>query len=79
MRENAPPQTSQTRTDVDNLTKFVLDSMNELLYEDDRQILSLHVTKVLDNEGLCEGSTEVYVRSINEKDVDILIHNSSGI
>ena len=76
MKESAPSQTSQTRTDVDNLTKFVLDSMNEILYPDDRQIASLHVTKLLDNEGMCEGSTEVYLQSIRDEDVDTLLLNS---
>jgi hypothetical protein len=33
MRDTAPHATSQTRTDVDNLTKFVLDAMNLVLYE----------------------------------------------
>lgn len=76
MRESAPPQTSQTRTDVDNLVKFVFDSMNEILYQDDRQIMSLQVAKVLDNEGMCEGSTEILLRSIEDKDVQNLIEKS---
>jgi Holliday junction resolvase RusA-like endonuclease len=75
-RADAPPQTSQTRTDVDNLIKFVLDSMNEVLYPDDRQIMSVRVTKVLDNEDMCEGSTEICLRSIEENFVDDLISNS---
>lgn len=76
MREIAPPQTAQTRTDVDNLAKFVFDSMNNILYQDDRQIMSLQVTKVLDNEGMCEGSTEILLRSIKDKDVPDLIDKS---
>eukprot|EP00980_Cylindrotheca_fusiformis_P030074 scaffold24311_cov196-Cylindrotheca_fusiformis.AAC.3 len=73
MRENAPPQTAPTRTDVDNLTKFVFDSMNEILYQDDRQIFSLQVTKILDNEDMCEGSTEILLRSIDDKDITDLV------
>ena len=76
LRENAPPRIAQTRTDVDNLVKFVFDSMNEILYEDDRQIMSVHVIKLLDNEDMCEGSTEVILRSIKETDVDQVILNS---
>ena len=77
MRPDAPPQTAQTRSDVDNLTKFVLDSLNELLYEDDRQVLSLHVTKLLDNDGMCTGSTEVYARRIHsEQDIENIVQNS---
>ena len=77
MRPDAPPQTAQTRSDVDNLTKFVLDSLNELLYEDDRQVLSLHVTKLLDNDGMCTGSTEIHARRIcSEEDIEGIIQNS---
>ena len=76
MREKAPDQTTPTRSDVDNLGKFVLDALNGLLYHDDRQIISLHLTKLLDNDGLCEGSTEVYIRSVQEEEVDDLILNS---
>ena len=76
LRETAPPCTSVTRTDVDNLAKFVLDSMNGLLYHDDRQIASLHVTKLLDNEEECRGSTEVLVRVLKEDDLSTLLMNT---
>ncbi|CAJ1913374.1 unnamed protein product [Cylindrotheca closterium] len=79
MRPNAPSQTAQTRTDVDNLVKFVFDSMNTILYEDDRQIMSVHVIKVLDNEGMCQGSTEVLLQSVTEEDVGALMSNSFAI
>jgi Holliday junction resolvase RusA-like endonuclease len=79
MRDNAPLQTSPTRTDVDNLCKFVLDSLNEVLYADDKQIVSVQITKLLDNEGLCEGSTEIRLRSMKDHEVDTLISNSFGI
>ena len=79
LKKTAPPQTSTIRTDVDNLTKFVLDSMNEVLYEDDRQIMSIHVTKLLDNDGDCEGSTEVYLRSMKEEDVESILTSSFSI
>ena len=79
LRENAQPQTTRIRQDVDNLTKFVLDSMNEVLYDDDSQISSLHVTKLLDNDGLCEGSTEVIVQRMTEEDLETLISNSFSI
>jgi Holliday junction resolvase RusA-like endonuclease len=79
LKHGAPPQTSTIRTDVDNLTKFVLDSMNQVLYEDDRQIMSIHVTKLLDNDGVCGGSTEVYLRSIEEMDVDHILGTSVAL
>jgi Endodeoxyribonuclease RusA len=59
-----------TSSDVDNLAKFVLDSMNDILYADDRQIVSLHAIKVydsfcVDNDSCCLGSTNVCIRSID--------------
>jgi hypothetical protein len=79
MRPNAPAATSQTRTDVDNLIKFVLDSMNEIMYQDDLQIMSIHATKLLDDEGLCEGSTEISIGVIDEAGVENLISKSFKI
>jgi Holliday junction resolvase RusA-like endonuclease len=58
-----------TRTpDVDNLAKFVLDSLNGLLYADDQQIVSLSVQKHRDNEGECWGYTDVHVSVVSDKD-----------
>lgn len=79
LKEKSPPQLSSIRSDVDNMTKFVLDSMNGLMYEDDRQITSIHATKLLDNEDLCSGSIEVYVRSIEVGDVDKIVASSISI
>ena len=79
MRSDAPKEISPISSDIDNLAKFVLDAMNGLLYDDDKQIVSLHVTKLLDNEDPWEGSTEVYVRSIAEGDMDDgLVHAFRG-
>lgn len=76
LRATAPPQTSVMRSDVDNLAKFVLDSLNGLMYEDDRQVCSLHVTKFLDNDDYCLGATEVCVRVLDDGDLSNLIDNS---
>jgi Endodeoxyribonuclease RusA len=76
LKASAPPQTFVTRSDVDNLAKFVLDSFNGLLYDDDRQVCSLHATKILDNDGLCLGSTEVCVRVVGDDDLPQLLDKS---
>jgi hypothetical protein len=76
LKESAPSQTAPTRSDVDNLAKFVLDSLNGLLYHDDRQISSLHVTKLLDNEEDCRGSTEVCLRVLADDNVSTLLNNT---
>lgn len=45
LRPSAPLYV-KTLPDVDNLAKFVLDSMNGFLFHDDRQVASLQLTKV---------------------------------
>ena len=34
------------KPDIDNLAKAILDGLNEIVFKDDAQIVSLHVTKV---------------------------------
>jgi Holliday junction resolvase RusA-like endonuclease len=76
LKKKAPSHLSSIRADVDNLSKFVLDSLNGLMYEDDRQIISIHATKLLDNVDPCDGSIEVYARSIEVDDVEKIIKSS---
>jgi len=76
LKEKSPSQLAPIRTDVDNLTKFVLDSMNGVVYEDDRQITSIHATKILDNADFCRGSIEVHIQSIDEGYVRRLLQSS---
>ena len=77
LRDTAPVALSPTRSDVDNLAKFVLDSLNGLLYEDDRQIHSLQVTKLLDTEDSCDGSTEIVCRPLSESDLSSLLNTGN--
>jgi len=76
LKANAAPSTSLKRCDVDNLAKFVLDSLNGVLYDDDHQIASLHVTKLLDDEDECLGSTEICLRLLEETNVPTLLEKS---
>ncbi len=69
IRPNAPGKLHNSRSDVDNLAKFVMDSLNGVLYVDDRQIVRLKAVKILDSEGLCRGATEVFIRTLNEEDI----------
>jgi len=78
LKETAPPEISTTRTDVDNLAKFVLDSMNGILFEDDHQVCSLHVTKLLDTQGLCDGSTEICCTPLHPMDAPLLVNALFG-
>ena len=59
-----------SRVDVDNLAKFVLDSLNGIVYVDDRQVVELHVKKVLDNEEDCLGKTQVWITRLKEETED---------
>eukprot|EP00978_Attheya_sp_CCMP212_P011846 scaffold29409_cov44-Attheya_sp.AAC.2 len=79
LRPSAPGRLHPVKTDVDNLAKFVLDSLNGLLYVDDRQVVSLHATKVYDTDGDCEGATDIIIRTCNEDQVESLIKNLMDI
>ena len=77
LKQSAPSAFDKpSRTDVDNLAKFVLDSLNELLYEDDHQISSLCVTKLLDNQDQCLGSTEVSISLLSPENIEQMIRNT---
>jgi Holliday junction resolvase RusA-like endonuclease len=67
MKPTAPGKFHNSRTDIDNLTKFVMDSLNGLLYVDDKQIVSLSAIKLLDSEGLCEGATDVKITVVKDE------------
>jgi Holliday junction resolvase RusA-like endonuclease len=75
LKAGAPPRLSPTRTDVDNLAKFVLDSLNGVLYVDDKQVAFLSVFKLYDNDGHCEGCTEVSIVRLSEQHVDDLLQS----
>ena len=47
--------------DIDNLAKFVLDGMNKLVCQDDKQVVKLTALKLYDSEGGCDGCTVVEV------------------
>jgi Holliday junction resolvase RusA-like endonuclease len=50
------------KPDTDNLAKFVLDAVTAVLFADDAQIVDLHMFKLRDNEGLCEGRVAIQAR-----------------
>jgi Endodeoxyribonuclease RusA len=84
LRKLAPRHMCATsmRTDVDNLAKFVLDSLNGLVYADDRQIVSLHVTKLYDNddtESLYQGSTCVCIRLLQDDNIPQLLSTAMNM
>ena len=67
LKPNAPQKYFSNRSgDVDNLCKFVMDSLNQVLYADDRQVVCLNAMKVLDSDGDCKGSTDVEISVLND-------------
>lgn len=78
LRKTAPKQLFAGRVDIDNLSKFVLDSLNELVYPDDRQVVSLYATKVYDCDGECEGSTEILIRAVDDSDMDRILSGENA-
>ena len=79
LKEDAPKATT-IRNDIDNLAKFVLDSMNKILYPDDRQITSIQLVKMYDTEDPYSGSTEVYVGVImHDDDMETIMPRSFNI
>ena len=54
------------KPDVDNLGKFLLDSLTGVLFEDDAQVVDLHMYKLRDNEGLCEGRVAICVKQFSQ-------------
>jgi len=42
------------KPDIDNVAKCFLDAMNEIVYKDDTQVLTLHITKVYGKYGCVE-------------------------
>ena len=42
------------KPDIDNVAKCFLDAMNDVVYKDDTQVLTLHVTKVYGSVGMVE-------------------------
>ena len=74
LKVSAPKVFFIGKPDVDNMAKFVLDSLNGVLYEDDSQVVTLNATKVYDNEESYLGSTEVFVDKMNEEKMsDMLV------
>jgi Holliday junction resolvase RusA-like endonuclease len=60
----------RNRLDADNLAKFVLDALKGFLYTDDSQVVKLH-----DNNGSCNGRTEVQVWRVRPADLTLIVQS----
>lgn len=56
---------SVCQKDVDNMSKFYMDACNKVLYDDDKQVVSLAVTKIYDTTEKCDGRAEILVGEID--------------
>ncbi len=70
LSSTAPSALSAIRSDVDKLAKFVLDSLNGVIYNDDRQVMHSVSIKVLESHADCLGSTNVSFRVFSNEDVN---------
>ena len=50
------------KPDTDNMAKFLLDSLTGVLFDDDSQVWNLHMWKLRDSIGLCEGKVAFHVK-----------------
>ena len=55
------PFAHTAKPDVDDLIKFMLDALNKIVYEDEKQVVKLTACKLSASEGKCEGRTVVEV------------------
>ena len=58
----------EKRPDIDNLGKFILDALQGIAYEDDAQVVSVAMKKVLDTNPPFEGRTYISFRAVNNLD-----------
>ena len=61
--------------DVDNLAKFVLDSLIGVGYADDAQVVKLEVYKLRDSFGSCNGATIFHLAKFNNNSANVLPEN----
>ena len=59
------------KPDVDNLSKFLLDALTGVLFDDDAQVVELRMFKIRDSVGLCNGRVALDVRPFNKPTAEI--------
>ena len=65
LKETSPKLLHSGKTDIDNLIKFVLDSLNGIAFVDDKQVISLSSAMMYDNSVDCLGKIEVALCKID--------------
>jgi hypothetical protein len=83
LKATAPRQV-QRQVDIDNLAKFVMDSLNGVLYADDHQVVSLSCTKCYhdddddnnDDDGTTRGKTFLSLQAVSDDQVSQIVRNT---
>lgn len=66
------------KPDIDNLAKFVLDSIKGIAFADDSQVVHLVLYKMRDSDGDCEGGTLVHIAKFEDPVNSVLPNNYKG-
>ena len=80
LKATAPRQV-QRHVDIDNLAKFVMDSLNGVLYADDHQVVSLSCTKCYDDDDTDDektrgGKTFLSLQAVSDDQMSQIIGNT---
>ncbi len=60
------------KADIDNLAKFGLDGLKNALYNDDAQVVELHLFKLRDSEGECRGRMAIKCCPMNKTSQELM-------
>ena len=74
LKDSAPQKIYVAKKDVENRAKFVLDSLNGIVYKDDAQIVHLSAFKVYADVETNLGCTHINIKVITDEDVQSMIN-----
>jgi Holliday junction resolvase RusA-like endonuclease len=63
------------KPDVDNFGTFLLDSLTGALFVDDAQVVAIHMYKLRDYEGMCNGRIQIECFLVNKEAWQIIVPN----
>ena len=66
-RENCSTTYCSAGGDIDNLAKFILDGLQNVMYKNDRQVVQLNLRKCWDNEGKCLGGVMIKIEKLENE------------
>jgi Endodeoxyribonuclease RusA len=63
------------KPNVHNFGKFLLDSLTGALFVDDASVVALHMYKLRNNEGMCNGRMQIECSLVNQGARQIIVPN----